>query len=152
MFERCHTAHEVAHVYRSLGFEVSCVFDRASLIAGLRVGAVCMPPDIGAAVRNLMNCVRPVHAPVFSSTYRSSKREWIFLVGPPWSPAVETHERQLAQAGVRLLVSGQRLWLPMSDNPIGWFWLEEPRGETLPSRTNVLEAARHVLRRRARVR
>ncbi|MEU6562229.1 hypothetical protein [Nocardia nova] len=80
-----------------------------------------------------------------NGTTRISTAAWSFRVSA-------TRYCISAASLITVFTSGQRLWLSMSDNPIGWFWLEEPRGGTLPSRTDVLEAARHVLRRRARVR
>ncbi|MCP2318266.1 hypothetical protein APR12_003619 [Nocardia amikacinitolerans] len=49
---------------------------------------------------------------------------------------------QLKEHGVRILESGQRVWLPMTDHPTGQFWVSQPvDAQSLPSRTSVIAVA-----------
>ncbi len=146
MFESCHSAHEVAHVYRGLGFTVSCSFERVSVIATTALGAVAMPASLGKQVREeLLEETRSVSVPIIS--YSRPNREWIFLVGPAWGGRLSVHTlAQLEERGVRILASGERVWLPMTDHPTGWFWVSQPStAHSLPSRTSVVSAARRFV-------
>ncbi|WP_063045965.1 hypothetical protein [Nocardia pseudovaccinii] len=146
MFESCHSAHEVAHVYRGLGFSVSCSFERVSLIATTALGAVAMPAGLGKHVREvLLEETRCVSIPIIS--YSRPNRDWVFVVGPAWGGRLGKHTlAQLDLRGVRILESGERVWLPMTDHPTGWFWVTHPvTAHSLPSRTSVISAARRFL-------
>ncbi|WP_433678032.1 hypothetical protein [Nocardia sp. CA-119907] len=146
MFESCHSVGEVAHVYRGLGFAVSCSFDRVSLIATTALGAVSMSAGLGKQVREeLVEKTRCMSVPVIS--YARPNREWVFLVGPAWGGRVGVHTlAQLEERGVRILESGERVWLPMTDHPTAWYWVSQPStAHSLPSRTNVISAARRLL-------
>ncbi|MFI2478767.1 hypothetical protein [Nocardia xishanensis] len=128
MFESCHSVTEVAYVYRRLGFAVSCAHDRVSLVADDRLGAVAMPAELGKQVREVMaeEQDRSEGMPILS--YARARREWIFLVGPargrPPSPGRARRAADLENHGVRILESGQRIWLPMMRGcmrpGIGW--------------------------------
>ncbi|MEV4129333.1 hypothetical protein [Nocardia sp. NPDC049707] len=145
MFESCHSVGEVAHVYRGLGFAVSCAFERVSLIATTALGAVSMPSDLGRQVREeLLEEARCASAPIIS--YSRPNREWVFLVGPAWGSRLGVHiPAQLQERGVRILVSGERVWLPMTDHQTGWYWVSQPiTAHSLPSRTSVVSAARRL--------
>uniref|UniRef100_UPI003F4A1878 hypothetical protein n=1 Tax=Nocardia sp. bgisy118 TaxID=3413786 RepID=UPI003F4A1878 len=142
-FERCHSAHEVAFVYRNLGFAVSCSYGRVWLTATLALGAVAMPADLGAHVRaELEEDSRLSAIPILS--YQRPQREWVFLVGSAWGRPLGAHTlAQLEERGVRILESGQRIWLPMTDHPTGWYWVSQPVNvEKMPSRTSVITVAR----------
>ncbi|MEV5832856.1 hypothetical protein [Nocardia sp. NPDC052112] len=146
MFESCHSAHEVAHVYRELGFTVSRAFERVSVIATPALGAVAMSAGLGKQVREeLLEETRCVSVPIIS--YSRPNREWIFLVGPAWGGRLGVHTlAQLEERGVRILESGERVWLPMTDHPTGWYWVSQPStARSLPSRTSVTSAARRLL-------
>ncbi|MFX0576920.1 hypothetical protein [Nocardia nepalensis] len=146
MFESCHSAHEVAHVYRGLGFAVSCAFERVSLIATPALGAVSMPAGLGKQVRlELLEETRCVSVPIIS--HSRPNREWVFLVGPAWGGRLGMHTlAQLEERGVRILESGERVWFPMTDHPTGWYWVAQPvTAHSLPSRTSVISAARRFL-------
>ncbi|MET8778516.1 hypothetical protein ABZV58_26225 [Nocardia sp. NPDC004654] len=146
MFERCHSAHEVAYVYRGLGFAVSCFYGRVSLTATPTLGAVAMPAGLGAQVRaHLEEESRWVAIPILS--YPRAQREWVFLVGPAWGGKLGEHTiAQLEERGVRILESGQRVWLPMTDHPTGWYWVSQPlNAKTMPSRTSVIAVARQFI-------
>lgn len=145
MFENCHSAHEVAHVYRGLGFTVSCSFERVSLIATPALGAVAMPAGLGKQVREeLLEETRCASVPIIS--YSRPNREWVFLVGP-WGGRLGVHTlANLEERGVRVLESGERVWLPITDYPTGWYWVSQPStAHSLPSRTTVISAARRLL-------
>ncbi|WP_062993544.1 hypothetical protein [Nocardia anaemiae] len=146
MFESCHSAHEVARVYRELGFTVSRAFERVSVIATPALGAVAMPAGLGKQVREvLLEEARCVSVPIIS--YSRPNREWIFLAGPAWGGRLGVHTlAQLEERGVRILESGERVWLPMTDHPTGWYWVSQPStAHSLPSRTSVMSAARRLL-------
>ncbi|MFC3961660.1 hypothetical protein [Nocardia jiangsuensis] len=147
MFERCHTTSEVAGIYRRIGFTtVSCMSDRVSLIAAPSLGAVAMPPTVGARVRDqLVSQHRCKSTPIL--THRGPDRSWVFLVGPAWGRTMTPATMNtLATQGLRVLVAGQRIWLPMTDHPIGWRWLSPPIDvASLPARTTVIAAARQHL-------
>lgn len=145
MFERCHSPREIAHVYRRMGFEVSTSFQRVALIASRSLGAVTMPASTGVLVRQVVEQDDPTTTlPIIS--YQRAQREWVFLVGPPGGN--EARGATLAafeEAGIRVLDSGQRVWLPMTDRPMGWYWVSPPvSARILPSRTTVIAAARQL--------
>ncbi|MEV0359399.1 hypothetical protein AB0H71_25415 [Nocardia sp. NPDC050697] len=144
MFQQCHTATDVAAVYRRLGFtRVCCVSGRVSLIAAPRLGAVAMSPKLGVRVRDqLVGHHRCESTPIL--THTGTNRAWVFLVGPAWGRAMTSSTMHaLATRGIRVLVGGQRIWLPMNDHPSGWRWLSPPvAADQLPARTTVLAAAR----------
>ncbi|MGW5382569.1 hypothetical protein [Nocardia sp. NPDC003963] len=146
MFERRHSPHEIAHLYRRMGFEVSYSYQRLALIASRSLGAVAMPAGMGKQVRHIVQQDDPITTlPIIS--YRRAHPEWIFLVGPPTGDkGRRTAPGKLQGTGVRLLESGQRLWLPMTDHPIGWYWVSPPvSARMLPSQTEVLAAAQRQL-------
>ncbi|NKY31288.1 hypothetical protein [Nocardia gamkensis] len=146
MFERCHSAREVAEVYRRRGFIVSCAFDRVFLVASLRLGAVVMPAPLGGRVRKaLLDTGKFESVPVL--THARPDREWVFLVGPTWGAGMSTPTVASLEAhGVRVLDARQRIWLPMTDHPTGWHWISEPVTATsIPSRTTVACRARDLL-------
>lgn len=146
MFESCHSVGEVAHVYRGLGFAVSCAFERVSLIATPALGAVGMPAGLGKQVREVLREeTRCVSVPIIS--HSRPNREWVFLVGPAWGGRLGVHTlAQLEERGVRILESGERVWLPMTDHRTGWYWVSQPStAHSLPSRTSVITAARRLL-------
>ncbi len=146
MFEQCHSAHEVAHVYRAMGFDVSLIFHRVALIASNSLGAVAMPAALGADVRRaLTDGRRATHTPIIS--FHRPDREWVYLVGPGVGRSLRHATRDMFDsAGVRILMSGQRVWLPMSDSFTQWYWVSPPSHATaLPSRTAVLTTTRRLL-------
>ncbi|MET8779479.1 hypothetical protein ABZV58_31150 [Nocardia sp. NPDC004654] len=148
MFERCHSAHEVAYVYRGLGFAVSCSYGRVSLTATPALGVVVMPAGLGAQVRAFLEEEsRWLSIPILS--YQRPQREWSFLVGSAWGGKLGVHTlAQLEERGVRILESGQRVWLPMTDHPTGWYWVSPPvNAKTMPSRSSVIAVARQVIAR-----
>jgi hypothetical protein len=114
-----------------------------SLAATASLGAVTMAPELGRRTRELLGVDPPV--PVIS--HPKTGRPWVFLVGPNRGRGHSIRSlADLEQRGVRLLAAGQRVWLPMSDCPTGWFWISPPRDAmSLPSRTAVLNAARSAL-------
>ncbi len=138
MFENCHTPFEVVHVYRGMGFPVSCTYGRVAVTASRSLGAVVMPQALGTLVRHELEHDHSVTAPVL--TYHRPHRDWVFLVGPGagGAPSATAHT-ELHRAGVRVLTAGQRVWLPMTDQPLTWYWIWPPtRVRALPSRTTVL--------------
>ncbi|MFQ6226284.1 hypothetical protein [Nocardia sp. NPDC002869] len=145
MFENCHTPFEVAHIYRGMGFPVSCTFGRVAVTASRSLGAVVMPPDLGTLVRHELEHDRSLIAPVF--TYQRPRRDWVFLVGPGTGGALgATASAALHRAGVRVLTAGQRVWLPMTDQPLTWYWVWPPTtAQALPARSAVLATARRQL-------
>lgn len=146
MFEQCHSAHDVAHVYRSMGFDASLIFHRVALIASNSLGAVAMPAALGADVRRaLTNRPRAIDAPIIS--FHRPDREWVYLVGPGVGRSLGRTTRDMFDtAGVRIMMSGQRVWLPMSDSVTQWYWVSPPsHARALPSRTAVLTTTRHLL-------
>ncbi|WP_405179366.1 hypothetical protein OG225_36855 [Nocardia sp. NBC_01377] len=148
MFESCHSAGEVAHVYRRMGFPVSCAFDRVALVATPTLGAVTMPATLGSLVRQaLTEDHRCESVPIL--TYSRSHREWVFLVGPAWGGQIARRTLESLEArGVRVLDAGQRIWLPMTDHPTSWYWVSQPvNARTIPSRTSVLADAREFVGR-----
>ncbi|WP_157110603.1 hypothetical protein [Nocardia anaemiae] len=117
-----------------------------SVIATTALGAVAMPASLGKQVREeLLEETRSVSVPIIS--YSRPNREWIFLVGPAWGGRLSVHTlAQLEERGVRILASGERVWLPMTDHPTGWFWVSQPStAHSLPSRTSVVSAARRFV-------
>lgn len=148
MFERCHSAAEVAWIYRRMRFPVSLDFDRVALIATPTLGAVAMPAELGGLVRQaLLQDSRCDSVPIL--THSRSNREWVFPVGPASGRRmVERTLESLRDRGVRVLDAGQRIWLPMTDQPTGWHWIYVPDSAiTIPSRTSVTSSASDVLRR-----
>ncbi len=148
MFESCHTAQEVAHVYRRMGFAVSCAFDRVAVIATPTLGAVVMPARLGTPVRRaLLEDARCESVPIL--THSRPNREWVFLVGPAWGGKMAQRTLDSLEArGVRVLDAGQRIWLPMTDHPTGWRWVSEPvSAKAIPSRTSVLSDVRDLVGR-----
>ncbi|WP_431953295.1 hypothetical protein [Nocardia lijiangensis] len=153
MFESCHSVTEVAYVYRRLGFTVSCAHDRVSLVANDRLGAVAMPAELGKQVREVLAEEQDWSEGMPILSYARARREWVFLVGPAWgrplSPGRARRVADLEYHGVRVLESGQRIWLPMTDNQTGWFWVSPPQNAKLvPARTTLILAARRALERR----
>ncbi|CAM4344561.1 DNA-binding protein [Nocardia ninae] len=146
MFESCHSAQEVAHIYRGLGFSVSCLYERVSLVATPSLGAVVMPAGLGRKVHQELAAGRRSDAvPIVS--YSRPNREWVFLVGPVRGRSLVARTViQLAEKGIRILESGERVWLPMTDHPTGWYWESRPSGVlVIPSRTTVIAVARQLL-------
>lgn len=147
MFARCHGTRDIAEVYRRLGFlTVSCALDRVSLVASPKLGAVVIPPESGPGIRDrLLADSRCRSAPILS--YARPGREWVFVVGPSWGRGfAEPTLSALEAHGVRVLVAGQRIWLPMSDNRVGWYWITPPvDAESLPYRTTVIATVRDHL-------
>ncbi|WP_216917841.1 hypothetical protein [Nocardia noduli] len=149
MFESCHTASEVAYIYRRMGIPVSVTLDRVAVIAGRDLGAVAMPSQLGSLVHEaLLEDSRCGSVPVFTHA-RSRREEWVFLVGPAWGGKIAHRTLEsLREHGVRLLDSGQRVWLPMSDHPTGWRWISEPvESKKIPSRSSVIADARNSIGR-----
>ncbi len=148
MFESCHTASEVAYIYRRMGIAVSVTFDRVAVIATPDLGAVAMDSRLGGLVRHaLLEDSRCESVPIL--THARTHAEWVFLVGPAWGGRLARRTLEsLRERGVRLLDSGQRIWLPMSDHPTGWRWVCAPvEAKRLPSRTSVLADARDLVGR-----
>jgi hypothetical protein len=147
MFEGCHTVTEVAAVYRRIGFTtVLCVSDRPSLIASPNLGAVAMNPALGVRVRDqLAGPHQCKSTPIL--TCPGPDRSWVFLVGPARGRTMtSTTMNTLVTHGLRVLMAGQRIWLPMTDHPTGWHWLSPPiNAASLPVRTTVIAAARRHL-------
>lgn len=153
MFESCHSVTEAAYVYRQLGFAVSCAHDRVSLVANDRLGAVAMPAELGKQLRAVLAEEQDWSDGVPILSYARARREWVFLVGPAWgrplSPGRARPISDLENHGVRILESGQRIWLPMTDNQTGWFWVSPPQNAKLvPARTTLISAARRLLEHR----
>ena len=149
MFESCHSASEVAYIYRRMGIPVSITFDRVAVIADRDVGAVAMPSELGGVVlQALLEDSRCESVPILTHA-RSRREEWVFLVGPAWGGKIAYRTLEnLRERGVRLLDSGQRVWLPMSDHPTGWRWISAPlESKKLPSRTSVIADARDLIGR-----
>ncbi|WP_054812202.1 hypothetical protein [Nocardia arizonensis] len=147
MFESCHSVSEVAALYQRLGFsQVSCTFNRVSLVTSPALGAVVMPEVSGRSIRDRLLKRRQVH-PVPVLSYARRGRDWVFLVGPQWGGAYGTTTlASLAARGLRVLSAGERIWLPMSDNRLAWYWITEPENARLvPSRTTVISAFRDHL-------
>ncbi|MEU4842448.1 hypothetical protein [Nocardia testacea] len=128
-----------------MGFQVSNSFQRVALIASRSLGAVAMPAKTGVQVRQVVEQNDPTTTlPIIS--YQRAQREWVFLVGPPCgNEARGAALAALEVAGIRILESGQRVWLPMTDRPMGWYWVSPPvSARILPSRTTVIAAARQA--------
>ncbi|WP_040840304.1 hypothetical protein [Nocardia brevicatena] len=122
MFENCHTPFEVAHVYRSMGFLVSCTFGRVAVTASRSLGTVMMPPELGTLIRHGLEHDHGVTAPVL--TYHRPRRDWVFLVSRGSGGALGAPARTaLHHARVRVLTAGQRMLLPMTDQPLTWYWI-----------------------------
>ncbi|WP_280425306.1 hypothetical protein [Nocardia carnea] len=115
------------------------------MTASRSLGAVVMPPELGTLVRHELEHDHDVTAPVL--TYHRPRRDWVFLVGPGSGGALgATTRTALHRAGVRVLTAGQRVWLPMTDQPLTWYWIWPPTSvRALPSRTTVLAATRRQL-------
>ncbi|NKY33877.1 hypothetical protein HGA13_12415 [Nocardia speluncae] len=145
MFENCHSPFEVAHVYRGMGFPVSCKFGRVAVTASRSLGAVVMPPDLGTVVRQELEHDHGITASVL--TYHRPRRDWVFVVGSGSGGALgEAAGTALRSAGVRVLTAGQQVWLPMSDQPLTWCWIWPPTtAQALPSRSTVLATTRRQL-------
>lgn len=143
MFESCHTPAEVATVYHRLGFTgISCAFGRVSLLASPRLGAVVVPGSLARGVRDLLTDNRR-GKPVVVLGYARAGRPWVFLVGPQSGKGHSaTTLARLADQGIRVLIAGQRIWLPMSDNRTSsWYWICPPSDlASLPARITVLSA------------
>ncbi|MEV0712721.1 hypothetical protein [Nocardia aurea] len=149
MFESCHTVSEVAYIYRRIGIPVSVTFDRVAVIADQALGAVAMPSALGGLVhQTLLEDSRYGSVPILTHA-RSHREEWVFLVSPAWGGKIARRTLDsLRDRGIRLLDSGQRVWLPMSDHPTGWRWISEPvEAQKLPSRSSVIAAARDLVGR-----
>ncbi len=137
MFENCHGPREVAHIYARRGFPVQVAFGRTSLVTTPTLGAVAMPPLLGRATLQATGACTP---PII--TYARPGREWIFLTGTgrgrtPGPRRIES----LGGHGVHLLPPGSRVWLPMSDTPNGWYWVNAPQDvRTVPTIAAVLHA------------
>ncbi|WP_327151078.1 hypothetical protein [Nocardia sp. NBC_01329] len=124
---------------------MSSSFQRVALIASRSLGAVAMPAGMGVQVRQLVEQDDPTTAlPIIS--YQRARREWVFLVGPPRGNKTRGSAlAELGDAGIRILESGQRVWLPMTDRPMGWYWVSPPvSARALPSRTTVIAAAKRL--------
>lgn len=146
MFESCHSPRDVAHVYRRMGFKVSSSFQRVALIASRSIGAVAMPASMGIQVRQVVSQGDAITTlPIIS--YQRAQREWVFVVGPPRGNETRAAAgAELGDAGIRILESGERVWLPMTDRPMGWYWVSPPvSARILPSRTTVIAAAQQLL-------
>ncbi|WP_280400146.1 hypothetical protein [Nocardia carnea] len=145
MFENCRTPFEVAYAYRGMGFPVSCTYGRVAVTASRSLGAVVMPPELGTLVRHELEHDHDVTAPVL--TYHRPRSDWVFLVGPGSGGALGATARMaLHRAGVRVLTTGQQVWLPMTDQPLTWYWIWPPTSvRALPSRTTVLAATRRQI-------
>ncbi|QIS08819.1 hypothetical protein [Nocardia arthritidis] len=143
MFERCHNPNEVAYVYLERGFPVQLTFGKVSILTSDRLGAVVLPPRLGAAVKEMLadEWIVPV------ITYQRERRDWIVLVGPNRGGALKPPAlSSLAQQGIRILDQSARVWLPMTDTQIGWFWVAPPlNASAVPPRNLVLMAARRAL-------
>ncbi|WP_157184006.1 hypothetical protein [Nocardia takedensis] len=150
MLSGCHGPAEVAYLYRRLGFEkVSCAYGRVSLVASPRVGAVVVPQAFAEAVKHRVLASKGRDSvPILTHGSRHD-RNWVFLVGPAWGGRCARRTLvRLAENGVRLVDAGQRIWLPMNDNSMGWHWLTPPvKGVPLPLRTTVISAAHDHLER-----
>ncbi|MFF0494297.1 hypothetical protein ACFYTQ_35210 [Nocardia sp. NPDC004068] len=148
MFESCHTASEVAIVYRRMGFPtVACDFDRVSLIATPALGAVVMSRALGPRIwTRLMTDHERSSAPIV--TYPRPNADWVFIVtANRGRPFARSTRDALAARGVRILDAGQRIWLPMSDHATGWHWVSPPiKGMPLPLRSTVLALVCEQLR------
>jgi len=143
MFERCHNPNEIAYIYTERGFPVQLTFGKASILTSDRLGAVVLPPRLGSTVKEMLADAWIV--PVI--TYQREHREWIVLVGPDRGGVLKPPAlNSLAQHGVRILDHGARVWLPMTDTQIGWFWVAPPLNPSaVPPRNVVLTAARQAL-------
>ncbi|MEV6336195.1 hypothetical protein AB0M12_15910 [Nocardia vinacea] len=145
MFETSHSVREVAHVYRGLGFAVACVFERVSVIATTALGAVAMHTSLDKQVRKkLLEETRCASAPIIS--HPRPNREWVFLIGPARGGRLGVHTlAQSKKRGVRILQSGERVRLSMTNHQTGWHWVSQPvTAYSLPSRTSVVSAARRL--------
>lgn len=148
MFEMCHGPREVAYRYSVLGFPVELTFGRASFVTTPNLGAIAMAPELGRRAR--MAVGEDLTVPII--THSRAGREWVFLVGPSRGRGLGERSRSvLAKQGVRVLDTGSRVWLPMSDSPTGWHWASPPREGVfgVPSRVSVLAAAKDALEDRA---
>lgn len=116
MFERCHSAQEVAYVYRELGLAVS-VHLRASVAHRPGRG------DDARRARRSRHAVLEEADPVGGDTDRelpTAATGMGFPVGPAWGGKLGANMlTQLEERGVRILESDQRVWLPMTDHPTG---------------------------------
>ncbi|MEU2258143.1 hypothetical protein ABZ540_33780 [Nocardia xishanensis] len=92
--------------------------------------------------------------PVVVGRSASRPSTYVFVVAGRLSGrGLSTHTlTQLDEAGVRLLDSGQRIWLPTTDYPTGWTWKSAPPtpGIRLPTPTTVLTTAQELLLRTRR--
>ncbi|WP_063129886.1 hypothetical protein [Nocardia fusca] len=138
MFENCHGPREVAHIYSMRGFPVQVSFNRTSLVTTTALGAIAMPPMLGRATLQATGdtCTVPI------LTYARPGREWVFLIGAGRGRALGTRRIEaLARHGVRILPLGSRVWLPMSDTPSGWYWVNAPQDvQSVPAIATVLHA------------
>lgn len=143
MFQACHSAHEVRHLYRvRYGVPAEQLGHQVCFTTTDRLGVVTMPAQLGSAVQRFFVPTSPppviVHA-------RSRTRVFPVSVGPG---------RPLGYRGVaalerhKIIVTeiGTRVWLPMSDAQLGWYWSPAPVPSPLPfiSRAELLSAALSV--------
>ncbi|MFF0528681.1 hypothetical protein ACFYT3_09835 [Nocardia amikacinitolerans] len=149
MFENCHSPEDAASVYRRVGFTVTCVGGRVALVATPALGGVAMPAHLVPRVRWWLTDVSTTTTTVVVGRALSGPATQVFLVGPAYKRRFSTEALDLlADAGVRHLDDGQRIWLPMSDSGTGWTWIggNQPfLGIRLPSATSVLTPAHDLL-------
>lgn len=146
MFEACHSVREVAEVYRRYGFGVSCAFERVSVVAGPRLGAVVMPSSLGERVHHRLLAVHACKS-VPIVTFDRPNRQWVFLVGPALGRPSDARAFSVLDVhGIRVLEAGQRIWLPISDQSTGWRWVSPPaKKQPSPARTTVVAEVREQL-------
>jgi hypothetical protein len=138
MFEYCHSAYEVAYVYRHIyGLPVHITAGRVAMMTGPRLGVVSMPAGIGARVFEFVK--RAETAPIVADP---RGRRWGFLVYPDRAVGKRRMEL-LARWHVIPVPPGRSILLPMSDSGIGFRWVRQPiEGKLqLPSRTQVVRWA-----------
>ncbi|MFX0574636.1 hypothetical protein [Nocardia nepalensis] len=144
MFESCHSPGEVALVYaQRFGVPVRLFDRRLFFLTSLTLGAVAMPQQLGQRVRKTVGDQFPL--PIIRHSERGG--QWLFVVGPNRGHLRNRALPALARHDARMLASGVRVWLPMSDYSVGWHW-HSPllAGEdAIPPRTRVLHAALDVI-------
>ncbi|WP_435593545.1 hypothetical protein [Nocardia sp. bgisy118] len=118
---------------------------RVALIAAPALGGIAMPSHLVRGVRRWLEVDGAPTTLLVVGRSESGPAPQVFLVGPALRRRFTTQALALLDdAGVRVLDSGQRVWLPMTDSGLGWQWvggIQPFLGIRLPSATSVLTAA-----------
>ncbi|MFE3444998.1 hypothetical protein ACFXNW_18355 [Nocardia sp. NPDC059180] len=157
ILDTCHSVHEVSYVYRHRfgSIPIDSAGERPSIVTGARLGAVVMPQRLGWSVRNRLRGRGKASVPVIT---HPRHRRWVFLVHRNREVVRQPTARRLAAGDVVILDPGCRVWLPMSDSRISWYWASAPEVSRVaseldaPTCSRVLTVAKALIEERARMR